>query len=81
VHGVGAPTGSDALLVTVDGAERSGAGEEGVRSGEPRLGHCSGPAQRNKKVFDLFKLTSNGNDRIRSKDGLPQFKKFQIKSG
>jgi hypothetical protein len=74
---VGAPAGSGALPAEVDGARRHGAGEEGVRSGGPQLGRCSGPAQRNSKVFDLFKLTSNENNLIRSKVELSQFKIFK----
>jgi hypothetical protein len=31
------------------------------------------------RLFDLFKLTSIENDLIRPKDGLPQFKIFEIK--
>jgi hypothetical protein len=63
--GVGAPAGSGALPVEVDGAEWRGAGEEGgFQSGGPRLGCCSGPGRRNGEVFDLFKLTSNGIDLI-----------------
>jgi hypothetical protein len=61
----GAPAGSGALPVEVDGAEWRGAGEEGgFQSGGPRLGCCSGPGRRNGEVFDLFKLTSNGIDLI-----------------
>jgi hypothetical protein len=74
---VEAPAGSGALPAEVDGARRHGAGEEGVRSGGPQLGRCSGPAQRNSKVFDLFKLTLNENNLIRSKVELSQFKIFK----
>jgi hypothetical protein len=81
VCGVGAPAGSGMVSALANGAGRHRAGEEGIQSGGPRLGRFSGSAQRNSKVFDLFKLTSNGNDLIQLKDGLTKFKKIQIKYG
>jgi hypothetical protein len=40
-----------------------------------------GPAQRNSIHVDLFKNFSNRIKSIRSKNGLPLLKKFQIKHG
>jgi hypothetical protein len=46
-----------------------------------RVGQLFGPGLMNSRLFDLFNLISNGIDLIRSKEVLPDFKKFQIKYG
>jgi hypothetical protein len=57
-----------------------GKGREG-RGGGGRGPVAFGPAQRNSILVDLFKNFSNGIKSIRSKNGLPLLKKFQIKYG
>jgi hypothetical protein len=44
-----------------------------------KKGNGSGP--RNNSFFDLFSKISNGIALIQSKDGLPEFEKFQLKYG